>query len=84
VAWGRGQRAAGDARKGTRRAHFTEIGGFVECPVYARERLDKSAIVQGPAIVEQLETNVVVGPGQVLTVHRSGALLVKEVESGNA
>jgi len=84
VAWGRGQRAAGDARKGTRRAHFAEIGGFVECPVYARERLDGSAIVQGPAIVEQLETNVVVGPGQVLTVHRSGALLVKEVESGNA
>jgi len=53
-----------DAHKGTRRAHFRETGGFVECPVYERAWLPQGARIEGPAIVEQMDATTVVLPGQ--------------------
>jgi N-methylhydantoinase A len=77
VAWGVAA-AAGEARKGERPAWFAEAGGFVACPVYARERLRPGTVIDGPAIVEQPETNTVVLPGQRVSVDASGTLFVAE------
>jgi N-methylhydantoinase A len=54
--------------KGTRRAYFAERGGFVETPVYDRYALRPGARLAGPAIVEERESTLVVGPGQLVAV----------------
>ena len=76
VDWGKAAGDGADPKKGSRRAYFEELDGFVDCPVYARSNLGQDFSVQGPAIVEQDETNTVVRPGQTLTVHPSGNLFI--------
>ncbi len=76
VDWGKAAGDGADPQKGRRRAYFEELDGFVDCPVYARGNLGRDFSVQGPAIVEQDETNTVVRPGQTLTVHPSGNLFI--------
>jgi N-methylhydantoinase A len=53
---------ASEAVKGRRRAFFGEAGRFVDCVVYDRYRLGPGAAFAGPAIVEERESTVVVGP----------------------
>jgi len=59
---GRAQ-AVRNPRKGSRPVFFAEAGGFVDTPVYDHYALAPGVVVQGPAIVEQRESTVVVGPG---------------------
>jgi N-methylhydantoinase A len=61
---GRGEPRAtlDEARVSVRPAWF-ESGGWQETPVYRREWLPVDAVIHGPAIVEQLDTTVVVEPG---------------------
>jgi N-methylhydantoinase A len=40
-----------------------EAGGFVRCPIYARDRLQAGNRIEGPAIVEQMDTTTVILPG---------------------
>lgn len=46
----------------TRRVYFSDQGGFVDCPIYRREMLQPSDSLQGPLIVEQMDTTTVVPP----------------------
>jgi N-methylhydantoinase A len=57
-----GQPAASTARKGTRRAYFPELGGYVDTAVYDRYALLPGVGFSGPAIVEERESTVIVGP----------------------
>jgi N-methylhydantoinase A len=50
------------ARKGERLAYFPEGLGYVSCPVYDRYRLAPGVALHGPAIIEERESTVVVGP----------------------
>jgi N-methylhydantoinase A len=50
-----------EAKTGSRPVWFD--GGWVETPVYARERLPLGAQFDGPAIIEQLDATTVVEPG---------------------
>ena len=55
----------GDARaavKGRRKAYFEAAGGYVDCLVYDRYRLQPGDIVNGPALVEERESTAVLGP----------------------
>ncbi|SRR5579884_75573 len=64
-AGGTGDGARGEARralKGMRRAYFPERGGYTETLVYDRYRLEPGAAFDGPAIVEERESTVIVGP----------------------
>jgi N-methylhydantoinase A len=51
------------AVKGLRAVYFAEVAGFVECPVYDRYQLTPGMHLAGPAIVEEVESTGVVGPG---------------------
>jgi N-methylhydantoinase A len=51
------------ARKGSRRAYFPEYGGYLETPVYDRYALQPGMTFDGPAIVEERESTLVIGPG---------------------
>ncbi|MBM4261996.1 MAG: hydantoinase/oxoprolinase family protein [Deltaproteobacteria bacterium] len=50
-----------DARKGSRRAYFPERGGYIETAVYDRYALPPGAEFNGPAIVEERESTLIMG-----------------------
>ena len=64
------------ARAGERPVYFAERGGFTPCPVYDRGRLQPGHRLDGPAIVQQLDSTTVVYPGQSATVDQYGNLVV--------
>jgi N-methylhydantoinase A len=59
---------AATTRKGERPAYFPEASGYLDCPVYDRYQLAPGAVLSGPAIVEERESTVVVGPGARMEV----------------
>jgi N-methylhydantoinase A len=56
------------ALKRKRRVYFKELGGFVETPCYNADLLLHGNVIEGPAIVEETKTTVVVPRGAELTV----------------
>lgn len=56
------------ALKGGRPAYFPELGGYRDCPVYDRYRFHPGQTLSGPAIVEERESTVIVGPGSTARV----------------
>ncbi|MBT5263678.1 MAG: hydantoinase/oxoprolinase family protein [Rhodospirillaceae bacterium] len=64
---------------GERRVH---MGGadFETVPIYRRESLFATQSVQGPAIIDQLDTTTVILPGQIAEVEPHGSLIVTEKE----
>jgi N-methylhydantoinase A len=47
----------------TRQVYFDDPGEYVETPVYARAALAPDAQLEGPAIVEQMDSTVLIPPG---------------------
>jgi N-methylhydantoinase A len=71
-----GQRAdTGPLLKGSRRVYFPETG-YVPCPVYNRYALRPGAAFDGPAIVEERESTVVVGPDGRVSIDRNLTLII--------
>ena len=66
----------GEARKGSRSAYFSVAGGFVDTAVFDRYRLKPGVRVDGPAIVEERESTVVVPPGASCVVREDSSLVV--------
>jgi N-methylhydantoinase A len=60
--------SAEDARKGERPVYHPEYGEHRPTPVYDRYRLAPGAQFDGPAIVEERESTVVVGPRGRVTI----------------
>jgi len=56
------------ALKKKRPVYFPEYEGFTECPVYDRYRMGPGTRLTGPAIVEERESTLVVGPGGKLNI----------------
>jgi N-methylhydantoinase A len=52
----------------TRLVHFDELDDAVETPIHDRSGLPAGARVEGPAIIEQLDSTVVVPPGVVAEI----------------
>ena len=59
-------RDAAEGLKGRRQVYTPESGGFENCPVYDRYALGAGASIEGPAIVEEAESTVVIGRGGVV------------------
>jgi N-methylhydantoinase A len=70
-------RSGGRALGRPRPVFFREAGGFVDAPVYRRAALSAGRTIQGPAIVEESEATVVVGPSGVLQVEANGNLVMR-------
>ena len=47
----------------SRMVDFDEVEGGVETPIYSHDGLPAGAVIEGPAIVEQLDSTTVVPPG---------------------
>jgi N-methylhydantoinase A len=62
---------------GYRDAYFPQVGGYVETAVYDRYRLRLGAVVDGPALVQERESTLVLAPGMRCTVEKDASLLVR-------
>ena len=70
-------RPLGGARKGKREIYLPESGGFTVVPVYDRYSLDPGAAFDGPAVVEERESTVIVGPDSHAEVDGARNLIVR-------
>jgi N-methylhydantoinase A len=62
---------------GRRPAYFPEKGGYVETPIYDRDRLFAGAELHGPAVIEERESTTVLPPGCGGRVDELGTLIVE-------
>ncbi|HCL26753.1 MAG TPA: 5-oxoprolinase [Dehalococcoidia bacterium] len=46
-----------------REVFFDEAGGFVSCDIYNRDRLAPDSVINGPAILEGMDSTVIINPG---------------------
>jgi N-methylhydantoinase A len=53
---------------GRREVWFPEAGGFVDCPIYDRDALKSGNLIEGPAIIEQMDATTVLLPGMTARV----------------
>ncbi|MDJ1463062.1 hydantoinase/oxoprolinase family protein [Nitratireductor sp. GZWM139] len=63
-----------DALSETRRVWFS--GSWHDTPVYAREKLPLDAVIEGPAILEQLDTTTVIEPGDRAASDADGNIII--------
>jgi N-methylhydantoinase A len=59
-----------------RPVYFDEVKGFVDTPVYERSNIAIGTRIEGPAIIEQIDTTVVIHPGQTVETDNLGNLLI--------
>ena len=71
----RHQREPGDPQLGEREIFLR--GGWLEAPVYSRERLGVGAKLKGPAVVEARDTTILVPPGFEARVDEAGNLVME-------
>ena len=75
-------KGAGDgfaAIKTHRNVYFKETEGQVDCPVYDREKLGGGDRFNGPAIIEEWSSTIIVLPGQSLEVDAYGNLVINTI-----
>ena len=60
--------AGGTEARETRPVWFDEAADFVDTPIYDRDALGAGATLEGPAIIEQMDTTVLIPPGARATV----------------
>jgi N-methylhydantoinase A len=62
-----------EAKTGTRRVFFAD---WHDTPVYWRDHLPDAAEITGPAIIEQLDTTILLEPGDVARMDNQGNLII--------
>lgn len=65
------------ALKGRREAYFPELGGYSTIPVYDRYRLFPGENFSGPAIVEERESTIIVGPDSHFRIDEQWNLIIE-------
>jgi N-methylhydantoinase A len=68
---------ASEAQKGEREIYLPEDEDFRTVPVYDRYRLDPGAVLEGPAVVEERESTVILGPEGRAEIDASRNLVVR-------
>lgn len=71
-------------KEGEHKVYFAEIGGYVDTPIYFREKLSPGAKLDGPAVVVQIDTTIIVHPGQTAVVDTYANLLIDTGEEAYA
>ena len=66
----------GKAKKGMRKVYFHHERAFIDAPVYDRYKLAPGGVLEGPAVFEERESTVVVGPGSRIKVDSSLNLVI--------
>ncbi|OUM88814.1 MAG: hydantoinase [Bacillus thermozeamaize] len=64
------------ALKESRDVYFEETGGFVRTPIYYRPDIPIQAEIYGPAVVEELDSTILIPPGFHAKVDEYGNLII--------
>ena len=67
------------ASRTTRSVYFAESKGFVDCPVYDRYKLSSGDVLQGPAIIEEMDSTTIIHPEYKGDVDRYGNIFLSGV-----
>ena len=60
-----------------RKVYFEESRGFVNCPIYLRDRLGPGVGLKGPAVLEGMDATVVINPGWQANIDRYGNCIMR-------
>ncbi|MBW2119927.1 MAG: hydantoinase/oxoprolinase family protein, partial [Deltaproteobacteria bacterium] len=74
-----GERVSKSAYKGKRMAYWEEYGGHRKTPIYDQSEMKPGNILEGPAIIEGKDTNVVLEPAARLTVDKYLNYLIEKM-----
>ena len=66
-----------DALKISRNLIFSEKGNVLKTPVYDGNKLSPGNLIDGPAVVEEDTTTLVIESGWFLELHKSGTYIIK-------
>ena len=66
-----------DALKSYRDLIFSNSGDTIKTPVYNGNLLSNGHKINGPAVVEEDTTTLVIEPGWLLELHKSGTYIIK-------
>jgi N-methylhydantoinase A len=65
-----------DAFKGIREAYFRG-SGWLECPTFERDNIPRGAVINGPSIIEEIESTIVIPPGSMAEVDSRGNVIIR-------
>ncbi|MDP2917626.1 MAG: hydantoinase/oxoprolinase family protein [Dehalococcoidia bacterium] len=65
------------AFKKDRKVYFEEFKDYVDCPTYERSLLKAGNVINGPAIIEQMDTTTVVPPRQKARIDKYGNIIIE-------
>jgi len=68
-----------EAMMGQRPVYFDDAGGFVSCDIYHRAMLAPGSAIDGPAILENLDSTVVIDPGWQARIDGYGNCIMRPV-----
>jgi N-methylhydantoinase A len=75
--WNWSRRAPSAPRGGVRRqVYFHELGEFVDTLVLRREEIESGESIDGPAVIHQVDSTVLVPPGLAASAHETGSLIL--------
>ena len=62
-----------------RQVFFNESSGFVPCNIYDRDRLASGSIINGPAILEGMDSTVLINPGWTGHIDEYGNCIMEPI-----
>jgi N-methylhydantoinase A len=65
------------ALKGKRQVYFEDAGGFIDAPIYNGGQLSCGNVIEGPCVVEEPATNIVIFPGQAAIIDEYDNYVIK-------
>ena len=63
-----------EAQRTSRPVHFSD---WVDTPIYRRDHLPLDTALEGPAVIEQMDTTILIEPGDVARSDDGGNLMVE-------
>ena len=66
-----------------RQVFFDETAGFVQCPIYRRESLPPATELNGPAILEGMDSTVVINPDWQARIDQYGNCILRSEGKGD-
>ena len=79
AAYSRNLTGPSDALVTQREVFFEDAGGFVSCSIYRRDRLAPGSSIEGPAILENIDSTVLIEPGWKARIDEYGNCIIQPV-----
>lgn len=75
--WPAGTENTAEAIKEYRQAYFDETGGWTDTPIFDGQKLLAGNKIEGPAIIEEITTTIVICPNDLATIDRFGNVIIE-------